>query len=306
MTIVQAYKKFINDRSVYCAPRTLETYDGHVELFFRYLERTYYRNRSLLAFEDFPEDDNIYAGYIIKLRSQSPRIRNTTIRSYCRSIKSFLRFCYEHDICKDYLKGVKLPRDDAPPKLPLYQDEVQRIDQVLDQRTLLGLRNYCIVHLMLDCGLRSQEVIHLQVHELLRERNVIQILDTKGYKSRMTLIPDFMLQAIDRYLAMCGRSCGTIFYTVKQPVEPISRNAIKMLFQDLKHQANLPRLHAHLLRHTFATSYLIGGGNLEFLRVFMGHCDYAVTQGYSQLAAQCKMLGSDIYRLDPIFFTRGY
>lgn len=49
-----------------------------------------------------------------------------------------------------------------------------------------------------------------------------------------------------------------------------------------------------------------GGGNLEFLRVFMGHTDYAVTQAYSRMAAEYKMLGADIYRLDDIFFTRGY
>ena len=65
-------------------------------------------------------------------------------------------------------------------------------------------------------------------------------------------------------------------------------------------------LHAHLLRHTFATSYLVGGGNLEFLRAFLGHSDYNVTRGYSQLAAECKMLGVNVYHLDPIFFKKGY
>ena len=38
----------------------------------------------------------------------------------------------------------------------------------------------------------------------------------------------------------------------------------------------------------------------------MGHTDYAVTQTYSRMAAEYKMLGADIYRLDDIFFTRGY
>ena len=51
---------------------------------------------------------------------------------------------------------------------------------------------------------------------------------------------------------------------------------------------------------------LVGGGNLEFLRVFLGHSDYNVTRGYSQLAAECKMLGVNVYHLDPIFFKNGY
>lgn len=305
LKIIRAYSKFTMDRSVYCSPRTLETYAGHMELFFRYLEQHFRTDRESLDFGSVPPEENILSGYIIHLRRQPHPVRNTTIRSYCRSVKSFLKFCYENDYCRDYLKGVRLPRDDAPPKLPLYQDEAARLDSVMDRGTVLGLRNYCMVHLMLDCGLRTQEVIHLQSHEILRERNVIQIMDSKGCKSRMTLIPGFLADAIDSYMAMCGRTGGIIFLSARQP-QPLTGNCIKMMFQDLKQRADIPRLHAHLLRHTFATSYLVGGGNLEFLRVFMGHCDYTVTQGYSRLAAQCRMLGADIYRLDPVFFTRGY
>lgn len=88
--------------------------------------------------------------------------------------------------------------------------------------------------------------------------------------------------------------------------KPMTSNAIKQLFQDLKVTSGINRVHAHLLRHTFATSYLMGGGNLEFLRVFMGHSDYNVTKTYSQMAAQYKMLGADVYKLDSIFFSRGY
>lgn len=203
------------------------------------------------------------------------------------------------------MKKVKLPKDDAAPKMVLFQDEVKKLDDCFDMSAELGVRNYCIVHLMLDCGLRSQEVIHLQVSDILKDRNVIQILNTKGCKSRLTLIPDFLLRQIDTYLSISGRVSGVIFCSMKDR-KPMTSNAIKQLFQDLKISSGINRVHAHLLRHTFATSYLMGGGNLEFLRVFMGHSDYNVTKIYSQMAAQYKMLGADVYKLDSIFFTRGY
>ena len=59
-----------------------------------------------------------------------------------------------------------------------------------------------------------------------------------------------------------------------------------------------------LLRHTFATSYIMGGGNLETLRLLLGHFDYSVTRKYLHLAAQYQITGTDIYRLDPIFFKK--
>lgn len=301
MTIAAAYKAFISDRQVYAAPGTLKTYAGHLKLFFDFLENTYRMEISVLSFSDFP--DNIYSAYILHLRQCG--VKNTTIRSYCRSVKAFLKYCYEEDICQDYLKKVKLPKDDAAPKMILFQDEVKKIDNCFDINTELGLRNYCIFHLMLDCGLRSQEVIHLQVENILKDRNVIQILNSKGCKSRLTLIPDFLIRYIDIYLSISGRASGVIFRSMKYK-EPMTSNAIKQFFQDLKVSSGINRVHAHLLRHTFATSYLIGGGNLEFLRVFMGHSDYNVTKIYSQMAAQYKMLGADVYKLDSIFFSRGY
>lgn len=199
---------------------------------------------------------------------------------------------------------MKLPKDDSVPKLPLYQDEVNRIDAALDLNTVLGRRNYCIIHLMLDCGLRRQEVAALKMEHVLHERNVLQLLDSKGNKSRMTLIPDFLLDALAGYCFAAHVTDG--FILRQKNGQPLNNNTINLMFYDLKVVTGIDRLHPHLLRHTFATSYLMGGGNLEFLRVFMGHYDYTVTKTYSQLAAQMHMLGAEIYRLDSIFFTRGY
>lgn len=305
MTIEALLDEFYNDRAIYCSPRTLVSYQSHMAVFCHYLEGRYHWPMYLLDMVDIPPQDNIYSGFIRWLR-ETRRIKNVTIRSYCRSVRTFLRYCYDHDYCKDYMKGVRLPRDDSEPKMPLYADEVEKIDACFDRVTVMGRRNYAIVHLMLDCGFRSQEVRHLRLEDLDRNRNLLHIRTSKGEKSRIVLCPDFVFDAIESYTA--GRSTGWVFLPLRgdNTSDPLTENAIKLMFSDLKIQSGVKRLHAHLLRHTFATSYLIGGGNLEFLRVFMGHYDYTVTKNYSSLAAQCRMLGADIYRLDPIFFTRGY
>lgn len=293
MTIRQTLEFFLKDRSLYCSAATLKKYHEDVGYFFRFLED----DLQVSLGREFPEEPDLFREFVVFLRSRN--IRTASILSYCRSVKAYLRYCHENDYCKDYLRGVKLPRDDSAPKMPLYADEVALIDAQFDKMTEYGLRNYCIVHLMLDCGLRRQEVLHLQTMHLDRPHNIIHIMDSKGSKSRMALVPGFLLDALSDYLQMSGHASGMVF-------PGLTENAVKMLFQHLKEKTGINRLHAHLLRHTFATSYLLGGGNMEFLRVFMGHSDYAVTQGYSSLAAECKMLGADIYRLDPIFFTRGY
>ena len=303
MTIKETYDMFIHNRSVYCSAETLRSYEGHLKVFFNYLETVGGRKIEKLSFDDFG-DVPLYSDFIIYLRKKE--VKNVTIRSYCRIAKAYLRYCYQNDLCLDYLKGIRLPPDDSHPKVVLYADEVKKIDTCFDMLTEKGRRNYCIFHLMLNCGLRSQEVRHLCYKDIDRERNIIHILDSKGCKSRITLIPDFLIKEIDNYMRLSVRkTSGTLFQSLRSS-EPRSKDSVKQLFAKLKKESGIDRLHAHLLRHTFATSYLIGGGNLEFLRVFMGHSDYNVTKIYSQLAAESKMLGVNVYQLDPIFFKKGY
>ena len=63
-------------------------------------------------------------------------------------------------------------------------------------------------------------------------------------------------------------------------------------------------VHCHLLRHTFATSFMMGGGQLEILRVLLGHDEYIVTKDYIHLASQLGVINYDIYRLDGVMFSR--
>ncbi|MDE6912116.1 MAG: site-specific integrase, partial [Lachnospiraceae bacterium] len=264
MTIKETYDMFIRNRSVYCSPETLRSYKGHLKVFFEFLEASGGKSIAQLSFDDF-NDAALFGDFIIYLRGKN--VKNVTIRSYCRIAKAYLRYCYQNDLCPDYLKGVRMPPDDSVPKVVLYSDEVKKIDACFDMLTEKGRRNYCMFHLMLDCGLRSQEVRHLHYEDIDRERNIIHILESKGCKSRIALIPDFLIQEIDKYVRLRYHSSDMLFLSLRTN-EPVTADALKHLFTKLKKESGIKRLHAHLLRHTFATSYLIGGGNLEFLRVF--------------------------------------
>ena len=299
MTVSEAYDNFIADRIVYCSPDTIKSYSGHLQVFFKYMEEKYNQKMDSLA---FPEE-NIYKDFIVYLIKKD--MRNVTIRSYCRTVKAFLKYCYEESYCPDYLKKVKLPKDDSEPKLPLSAEEVAIIDNSFDKSTLKGKRNYLLTHLMLDCGLRSQEVRHLNISDMDKSKNLIHIKDSKGNKSRIVLCPDHVYAAAEDYLDARGSSSVRVLQSLKSDAE-LTKNAINQIYADLRVQTKIDRLHPHLFRHTFATSYLLGGGNLEFLRVFMGHYDYSVTKVYTSMAAQCRMLGIDVYKLDKIFFERGY
>jgi integrase len=58
-----------------------------------------------------------------------------------------------------------------------------------------------------------------------------------------------------------------------------------MLFTRLRRRTGIARLHPHLLRSTFATSYLVAGGDVFTLQNILGHTTLEMTRRYVALAS---------------------
>jgi site-specific recombinase XerD len=67
---------------------------------------------------------------------------------------------------------------------------------------------------------------------------------------------------------------------------PFSPYATKSYFRRLSDSVGLPRLHPHLLRHTYATKFLINGGELFILKLNLGHSTLAMVENYLHLASR--------------------
>ena len=116
MTIQQLRDVYINNRSTYCSTDTILKYTDDLDLFFRFLESHYRVDPAVSSFDALT--GSVYMDFILELRTR--KIKNSSIRSYCRSVKAFLHWTYENNFSPDYLKGVKLPKDDAVAELPLF------------------------------------------------------------------------------------------------------------------------------------------------------------------------------------------
>jgi integrase len=195
---------------------------------------------------------------------------------------------------------VKLPRPDPEPIIPLTIHEVKLIDSALNNYH--DIRDYCMLHLMLDCGLRRQEVINLKQNDCFfgGKNKYIIIRNSKYNKSRMVPVPDFLVREISGLYHPCN--FYSLFHSLDFRSNCITIDVVKKLFRNLKKESGVMRLHPHLLRHTFATSFIAGGGNMEYLRLYLGHSDYSIVQNYLHISLQTQICGHDIYRLDKVFF----
>jgi site-specific recombinase XerD len=65
---------------------------------------------------------------------------------------------------------------------------------------------------------------------------------------------------------------------------PLSFQGLKTMLQRLGRRAGVSRLHAHLLRHTFATLYLVNGGDVFSLQRILGHSTLTMVNHYVHMA----------------------
>lgn len=71
---------------------------------------------------------------------------------------------------------------------------------------------------------------------------------------------------------------------INQYGRPITADAISRRFERWAGALSLPKLHPHTCRHTFATNYIIAGGDLSELMILLGHANVQQTMHYVQLA----------------------
>lgn len=263
--------KFIADREQYCAPRTVKYYGDCLE-----------------KFSDFTDNlhPDIYGEYVRHLRKQ--KISNTSVRTYARGVKVYLHWLLDNELVDDIklIKQSKLPRKDARIVQPLTTQEVKTIDASVKSE-----RDFLVIHLMLDCGLRRGEVRGLEWQNIDLESGLLRVERTKSADPRLVPIPSWLVFRLKDY-KLCG---GT------RPFQ-LTENAIKMMFQKLKKRSGITRIHAHLLRHTFGTSFIYYKmGDLYRLALLMGHKEISTTCNYLHLAAMYDLQQVDIYKLDEVF-----
>lgn len=195
---------------------------------------------------------------------------STSVATRYRALRAFFNW-YNPAI----FSGSHTPKSKKSVIRILSPEEIRRLISVVSGRDKL------LIMLYLDCGLRLSEALRLRPCDVF---DCYIIVSGKGDKERIVpLSPAF----------------ASVFKAYVCPSEPyvfdMTKNAVRLLFQKLKKRADIPRLHCHLLRHTFATMYLVNGGDPITLQAILGHESLEITKRYIHLAETYKLKSGNKY-----------
>ena len=285
MTIHEMYEMFILEQEYRNnSPVTISWYKDQLTEFFDWLISEDPADLNLLKFKQ----------YGVFLKSQTKRngdkLSSSSVHGAMRAVKAFYNFCIGEDYLDDFSRQLRLPKVYKKEQLILDDQEILLLLKVLDNSAARNnQRNRCFVLLMLDSGLRRGEIPRININDIsFPTRSMI----VRGKGSKQRLIPmgeKTCSQLLDYRLRFRSAAGGSEPFFLDQNGNRCSDNLVKLVFQRLKEETGIERLHPHLLRHTFATYYLADGGDLETLRLILGHSNIHTTQMYLHLAFNLKL-----------------
>jgi integrase/recombinase XerC/integrase/recombinase XerD len=270
------------------SPKTISWYTEMLTDYVKFLKAT--GRDAILA----KLNSEIVREFIIS--EQGRKISPYTVQGKTRALKAFSSWLSAEGYTSDnLLANIKLPK--APVKIiePLTTTEVDTLISTQNPLTAIGARNIAILITLLDTGLRNSELSGLRFEDAHIEEGYLKVTG-KGNKERLVPIGALAQKVLWRY----------VFHFRPEPVNEVNNclfltldgnclqtNAVKLLLRRWGKKARVPRLHAHLCRHTYATNYLTHNcGDVFRLQRILGHSTLEMVNRYVHYASAQSMIQS--------------
>jgi site-specific recombinase XerD len=221
----------------------------------------------------------------------APKLACTGKRDLCGMIRVFLRFCHRQQvITKDLSDAVEMPQSYRLADVPrsITWDEVRRMLEAVDRRTVLGRRDYAILLLLVTYGLRAHEVAKLTLDDIDWKRERLQIPERKAGHWTAYPLANVVAEALIEYLRS-GRPQTEdrhVFFRVLAPRSPITNGAVSATVAKYLRKAGVQvrRAGAHTLRHTCVQRLIDAEFPLKTIGDYVGHRSPQSTEIYSKVA----------------------
>jgi integrase/recombinase XerD len=254
------------------SPRTIEFYLHFLGHLFQFLEVEPAEVSSLTTAH--------LRSYVASLQERG--LADRTVASEVHSIKIFFRFLLDEGYI-DRNPAERLPTPKVKRRLPktLSVEEVRDLFRAMDGTSRVDRRNKVLFHLCYVAGLRIGEAVSLKLSNLDFDEGTLRVVG-KGDKERRIYLKSYTVELLEQYIEESG---VTDFLFPGRGGSHITANTVQSEFPRYVKKADIRRrVTPHMLRHSVAVHYLLGGAPITFVQQFLGHENLATTGIYTQLA----------------------
>ena len=275
------------------SPKTISWYSANLKSF-----RNYVKSRHLPDSLD-TIDTKLLREYVLYLMkrtrynghpytpAKTELLSSATIHGHVRTLRAFFNWLVVEGLAQNNpAKDLKPPKVTRKVVSTLSDKEIGTILNVFSTSPS-DARNQILFMLLLDTGLRIGELVNLKVDDVHMDEGYLKVMG-KGKKERIVPIGNTAQRALQRYLFRfrpkpINPVIDNVFLSTSS--QPLTENSTKLMFTRLAHRSGVCRLHAHLCRHTFATRFLINGGDVFSLQQILGHSTLEMVRHYVNFAS---------------------
>jgi len=197
---------------------------------------------------------------------------------------------------------IEVRRPDDQRDRYLSEDELSRLKAALDKRIYRkGTKDFnktncrlrVVVLIAVTTGMRASEIFGLRWSDVMYNEGLLAVrAKLKGGKMRYVPMLPELADELRRY--MPKPAVDNVLYIVSDDGRIFppkgdaksGRQRVEGSFEDLLDRAAITNFRFHDLRHTFASWYMMNGGDLYELAKILGHSNIKMTERYAKLGRQ--------------------
>ena len=261
-TVIQNFEAYLK-RQRY-SPQTIKTYTDALAVFLRFhsdIPPEAITDSHLTQFNDT---------YIIQ-QKRSSSYQNQVINA----VKLFSKSQQNVQLNPELILR---PRREKHLPNVLSKEEVKAILGALQ-----NTKHKMMLTLIYACGLRRSELLNLKPADILSERHLLHIKQSKGKKDRVVPISDKLIEQLRTYYKMYRPKVWLFEGQVSG--EQYSETSLQVVLKQALKKCKITKpVTLHWLRHSYATHLLENGTDLRYIQELLGHSSSRTTEIYTHVS----------------------
>jgi len=222
--------------------------------------------------------------WIINLMDNS--LDAKSINRKISTLRSFYKFLQKEKVITDNpVQKVLAPK--TAKKLPVFITD-DKLTTLLDSNSFSndfeGLRDKLVLELLFGTGIRLSELLGLKTSNVYLNEKTIKVLGKRN-KERIIPINLTLTDLLNHYIVEKNNQDYSNNLEVLIVTNTGAKGYSKLIYRIVQKYLSLISTHEkkspHILRHSFATSLLNKGADINAIKDLLGHANLAATQIYT-------------------------
>lgn len=270
------------------------TYLQHEKRYSKHTVQSY--GSDLLQFKDFvwttfeadlKDVSHQMAREFIVYLLEEVKTSESSVARKLSTLRSYYKFCMRTGLLSNNpISQVKAPK--LPKRLPVFVED-HKLDELLDSEfffdnSFSSVRDKMVIELLFGAGIRLAELLSLKDSDINFYDQNIKVLGKRN-KERIIPVTKMLVNQLKEYLDLklvqnFHNKTGVLFVTDKG-ADAYPKLIYRIVQKYLSFISTQDKKSPHVLRHSYATSLLNRGADLNAIKELLGHASLAATQVYT-------------------------